>query len=200
MTIPNCLTLLRLFVSPVFLLIYREHESLGISSIALPFVLLALLFVLELSDVADGYLARKLNQVTDLGKVLDPMADSIARICVLLTFTQKPVELPLELVFVFLYRDSIISTLRTVCAFRGFALAARPSGKFKVVLQAVAAFTIVLLMIPHAQGDLSTSLLQEISAWVVGAVAGYAVLSAADYFYANWDYVVRLISPTKAPQ
>lgn len=200
MTIPNCLTLLRLFISPLFLLIYREHESLGISSFMLPFVLLALLFVLELSDVIDGYLARKYNQVTDLGKVLDPMADSIARICVLLTFTQKPVELPLGLVFVFLYRDSIMSTLRTVCAFRGFALAARPSGKFKAVLQAVAAFTIVLLMIFQEQGAVSISLLQEVSAWIVGVVAGYAILSSADYFYANRDIIIRLVSPAKAPQ
>ena len=53
------------------------------------------------------------------------MANNIYRISVFLTFTQPPINLPLLIVFIFLYRDSVISTLRTICALRGFALAAR---------------------------------------------------------------------------
>ena len=100
------------------------HASFGINELLLPYVLLFLLGVFELSDAFDGYIARKYNQVSDFGKIFDPMADSIARISVLLTFTQPPVNLPLPLIFVFLYRDSVISTLRTICALKGFALAA----------------------------------------------------------------------------
>ena len=83
-SVANCLTFIRIFISPVFLLVYLQHEALGISRIYLPYVLLFLLGVNELSDALDGFLARKYNQVTDLGKILDPMADSISRISVTL--------------------------------------------------------------------------------------------------------------------
>jgi len=129
MSIANYLTFFRIFISPVFLLVYIVHAKLGISNVVLPYVLLFLLGVSELSDAFDGFLARKFHQVTDLGKLLDPMADSIYRISVFLTFTQPPVNLPLLIVFIFLYRDSVISTLRTICALRGFALAAARRGK-----------------------------------------------------------------------
>lgn len=193
MTIPNYLTFVRLIISPIFLLIYIEHDALGINNIMLPYVLLALLTVSELSDAFDGFLARKYNQVTDLGKVLDPMADSIAHISVFLTFTLDPVRLPIPLIFIFLYRDSVVSTLRTVCALKGFALAARLSGKVKAVLQAIAAYTVLILMIPHSLGMLSTEALHSISTWVVGFAAFYAIFSGIDYIYANWSYISRLL-------
>ena len=123
-TVANSLTIFRIFISPVFLLLYLQHDALGITAKGLPYALL--LGISELSDAFDGLLARKYNQVTDLGKILDPMADSISRISVFLTFTQPPVNVPLVCVFLFLYRDSVISTLRTICALRGFALCCWP--------------------------------------------------------------------------
>jgi CDP-diacylglycerol--glycerol-3-phosphate 3-phosphatidyltransferase len=156
--------------------------------------LLFLLAISELSDAFDGFLARKTNQVTDLGKILDPMADSIARISVFLTFTQGAVNLPLVLVFIFIYRDSVISTLRTICALKGFALAARKSGKIKAVLQAIAAFFVLLLMIPYSRGDMSVETLHLLSVWVVSCVAGYTLYSGIDYIYANRDYIKKMVS------
>ena len=75
MSIANYFTFVRIFISPIFLLVYMYHDILGISSFALPFVMTLLLCVSELSDAFDGYLARKYNQVTDFGKILDPMAE-----------------------------------------------------------------------------------------------------------------------------
>lgn len=98
------LTLGRLLLGPLFLLVYLYYSYFGISFAVLPYVLLALLLVSEISDMLDGFFARKWNQVTELGKVLDPMADSIARISVFLTFTQGIIQLPLLLVFIFLPR------------------------------------------------------------------------------------------------
>lgn len=170
-----------------------EHDFLGISNIALPYVLLVLLGISELSDAFDGYLARKYNQVTDLGKVLDPMADSIARISVFLTFTLEPVKLPMFLIFVFLYRDSVISTLRTICALKGFTLAARTSGKIKAVIQAVAAFIVLGLMIPHSLGHLSTSMLHNIGTGVISIAAFYTIYSGFEYIYANREYINKLL-------
>ena len=186
---PLIITLSRVALCPVFLVIYLFYEPMGIPLIALPYILLSLVTVLELTDIFDGLVARKTNQVTNLGKILDPMADSIARISVFLTFTQGAIKLPLLLVLVFLYRDVLISTLRTLCALRGVTLAARPSGKIKAVIQAIAAFAILLLMIPYAMGHLPLETLQSISFYVVSAAAVYTVFSGVEYIYANHMFI-----------
>lgn len=185
------LTLLRIFLSPLFPILYLEREWLGISLVCLPYILLLLLIICECSDVLDGMLARKRNEVTDLGKVLDPMADSITHISLFLTFTQGFVALPLLLVFIFFYRDLLISTLRTLCALRGVALAARFSGKMKAVLQAAVAFLIILLMIPYTMGLISLALFQQISLFAVAVAALYTLISVGDYIYANWIHIRR---------
>lgn len=185
------LTLLRILVSPAFPILYLQRERFGIPLIWLPYILLFLLIVCECSDIFDGMLARKRNEVTDLGKVLDPMADSITHISLFLTFTQGFVSLPLLLVFVFLYRDLFVSTLRTLCALRGVALAARFSGKMKAVLQAAVAFLIILLMIPYTRGLITLDLFQQISLFAVSIAALYTVISIGDYIYANWTYIKR---------
>lgn len=200
MTIAHYLTLFRVCISPLFLILYLEYEYFGISSVALPFVLLALLTILELTDAFDGHLARKFNQVTDLGKLIDPMADSISRLSVFLTFTEPPVHVPMLLVFLFLYRDSVISTLRTICALRGVALAARASGKIKAIIQAITAYMIVCMMIFHAYGLLSTTTLHDVSTALVTLAAGYALYSGLDYIVANWRYIAKLLAPRTAEQ
>jgi CDP-diacylglycerol--glycerol-3-phosphate 3-phosphatidyltransferase len=173
--------------------LYLEHDKIGISSAVLPFILLFLLTVAELSDAFDGYFARKLHQVTDLGKLLDPMADSIYRISIFLTFTRPPIELPIALVFVFLYRDAIISTLRTVCALRGFALAARSSGKIKAILQASAAFLTLFAYAAYEMGLVSKGMLGTIAISSTTVAAIYAMFAGIEYLWANKDYVLKLL-------
>ncbi len=185
------LTLLRIFLSPVFPFLYLEREWLGIPLLWLPYILLALLIICECSDVLDGMLARRRNEVTDLGKVLDPVADSITHITLFFTFTQGFVALPLLLVFVFLYRDFLVSTLRTLCALRGVALAARFSGKMKAVMQAALAFLIIFLMIPYSMGLISLALFQQICLCAVSITAFYTAISIGDYIYANWAYIKK---------
>jgi CDP-diacylglycerol---glycerol-3-phosphate 3-phosphatidyltransferase len=198
LSIANYFTFLRIIMSPLFLLVYAEHEFLGLSFTQLPYVLLALLAISEFSDALDGYLARKYNEVTEFGKVLDPMADSIARISAFLTFTLDPVRLPLPLILIFFYRDSMISTLRTLCALKGFALAARKSGKIKALVQASTAFCILGLMILYAQGFLSLENMQS-SAFYLASFAGlYTIYSGFDYIYAHWPYVYKLLWPCEA--
>lgn len=174
--------------------LYLEYDLLGISFFVLPYVLLFLLGVSELSDAFDGYFARRFRQVTELGKLLDPMADSIYRISVFLTFTQPPVNLPLLIVFIFLYRDSVISTLRTICALKGFTLAARSSGKIKAMIQAASAFVILLMMIPYSLGFVSQTVLRATSIVVVSIAAAYTLYSGIEYIWSNRDYVVRLLT------
>ena len=187
--LPLFLTIGRLFISPIFFIFYLKYEKLGISLHALPFILMFLLAISELSDFFDGFLARKFNLVTELGKILDPMADSITRLTILLTFTQGLINLPLLLVFVFVYRDAMISTLRTVCAMRGVTLAARTSGKIKAVIQALSIFIILILMVPFAWGSLSLEQLQDTTFYIVIAAAIYTLFSAGEYIYVNRAYI-----------
>ena len=194
MTLPHYLTFIRIFLSPVFLLVYMYHEEFGLSPVALPLVLVILLGISELSDALDGYIARKYDQVTDLGKILDPMADSIYRISIFLTFTKEPVNIPMGLVFIFLYRDSMVSTLRTICAFKGFALAARRSGKIKAVLQAIMAFCVLFLMLLQACSFITHHELTVYSTWLVGIAAMYTLFSGIDYIYANRIYVKKILT------
>ena len=191
MNIANYLTIGRIILSPFFLIVYLTHDSLGISNAQLPYILLILFILSELSDVFDGFVARQFKQVTDLGKILDPMADSIARTSAFLTFTLPPVNVPMILIFVFLYRDAVISTLRTVCALNGFALAARMTGKLKAIIQAIAIFIIILLMIYNGENKISTENLQFYSCLAVAFAALYALYSGFDYIIAYRHFIAK---------
>ncbi len=193
MTLAHYFTLGRVFLSPLFVVLYLYHHALGIRGLLLPAVLIFVAILSEVSDIFDGFIARKKNQVTDLGKLIDPMADSIFRLSVFLSFTEGVVQLPLMLVLVLFYRDSIISTLRTVCALRGVALAARLSGKIKAVLQAVVVFFILLLMIPYYMGYLSLELIQKISFYSVLTCAVYTVYTGIEYIYANRHFIKKAL-------
>jgi len=128
MTLPNILTSIRLILSPVLAILFLNDGP------AARYAILGIVILSELTDLFDGYMARKRGQVTDLGKLLDPMADSIYRDTIFLCLAVVN-QVSLFLVLPILYRDSIISTLRTVCAYKGIVLAARMSGKVKAVLR-----------------------------------------------------------------
>lgn len=183
------LTLGRIVICPIFLVIYLFYAKMGISITLMPYLLLILLVICELSDVFDGFFARRQKQVTELGKILDPMADSIVRVSVFLSFTQGIIKLPLLLVLVFVVRDSVISTLRTLCALRGVALAARVSGKVKAVLQAIAIFAILLLMIPYTLHYISLDCIRSLSFWIVFVTAIYTVASGVEYLWVCRDAI-----------
>ncbi|MCH9620909.1 MAG: CDP-diacylglycerol--glycerol-3-phosphate 3-phosphatidyltransferase [Chlamydiia bacterium] len=180
---PLIITLSRIALLPIFLSVYMFYQQMGISLIFLPYILLFIVAVLEFTDIADGAVARRTNQVTDLGKILDPMADTIVRLSILLSFTQGIIKLPLLLCLLFVFREIIISTLRTLCALNGQALAARMSGKIKAVIQAVAVIIIILSIIPYSLGLISLEMLQTISFWTVAFAAFYTLLSGFEYLY-----------------
>ncbi len=193
MFIANYITLSRLILGPLFLMFYWGYESLHISFATVPYILLGLLFFSELTDLIDGFLARRYQQVTDLGKILDPMADSVYRISVFLTFTLPPVNLPIWIIFLMFYRESIISALRTVCALKGFALAARSSGKIKAIIQGLVSLTILILLALYTAQKISLEALQSYSFYCALAAAIYTVFSGLDYIYSNRNYIFRML-------
>jgi len=193
MNIAHFFTLLRLVISPIFPLLYLQYEWFGISFASVPYILLALLVICECSDLFDGFFARRRNIVTDLGKILDPIADSVTHITLFFMFTQGVVQLPLMIVFIFLYRELFIGGLRTLCALRGFTLAARFSGKVKAVLQGVVCALVISLMIPYSKGYMSLESLRLNSLVLAGIVVIYTVISVVDYVFANRHYIQRAL-------
>lgn len=193
MSIALILTLLRILLGPIFVILYLYHDQLGFTLLSLPYVLLCLTVLSEVSDVFDGLLARRYNKVTDLGKLLDPMADSIFRLSVFLAFTQGVIQLPLLLVCIFFYRDIVISTLRALCGLRGFALAARLSGKIKAVVQAVIIFFILVMLIPYSLGYLELGLLRKLSVYSVSIGVIYTLYSGCEYILANRPYIQKTL-------
>ena len=75
MNLPNLLTIIRLFLVPVFILVYSSGEGLSYRVLAASIFLLA-----SVTDILDGYIARKYNKVTDFGKLADPVADKLMQI------------------------------------------------------------------------------------------------------------------------
>ncbi len=183
------LTMARLVICPIFLVVYLFYQSLGLSLFSMSLVLLVLLTLCELSDAFDGVIARRSNQVTVLGKILDPMADSVVRLSVLLVFTQGLIKLPMLLILVFVFRDAIISMLRTLCALKGKALAARTSGKLKAILQAVSIYAIICLMVLYSTDWISLSTLRNTSFWIVLVTAFYTVVSGVEYLWTCRSYI-----------
>lgn len=192
MSLPHYLTFFRLFVGPLFIIFYGFYPLFGIEKEWMPLILLVLIILAELSDLIDGYLARKLNQVTDLGKILDPLADSLTHFSVFAAFTLPPISLPMPLIVLFFYRDACIGALRTVCASKGFILAARNSGKLKAVIQGTVSIFLTALLIFYFHGVLSLSTLQELSFYLVSLAAFYTVVTALDYFLANQKFIKAL--------
>ncbi len=176
------------------MVLYLYGTNWGIPFAGLPYVLLGIVAICELSDFFDGFLARKHNKVTDLGKVLDPMADSIFRLTVFLSFTQGVIQLPLLIVLIFLLRESIVTSLRTLCALQGVALAARFSGKVKAIMQATVAFFMLILMAVYSRGCLALELFQTMSFYAAGIAALYTLVSGCEYISANWKLIKKAFS------
>lgn len=140
MNLPNKLSVLRLIMIPVFVAVYY------LSVIPYNYIIAAAIFVLAAAtDFLDGYIARKYNMVTDLGKFLDPIADKVlvstALIVMLVTSDGGQTILPSYCaiaVAIILARELIISGFRMVAASKGKVIAADVSGKIKTFVQDVA--------------------------------------------------------------
>ncbi len=140
MNIANKLTLMRVFLIPVFIVLYVNQQ--------IPYneIIAAGIFVVaSLTDFLDGYLARKYNLVTNFGKFLDPLADKLlvnmALIC-FLTVPDNPV--PFWVVLIIISRDFIISGFRLVASDNGVVIAADYWGKVKTATQMVMIILVIL--------------------------------------------------------
>ena len=164
LTIPNLMSFFRLLLVPVMLWTY-----LGLKNTTLTVVLLALS---ALTDVLDGRIARKFNQVSDLGKALDPFADKLTQVCIVLclAFTHPLMWILLGICVV---RETCMGILGLINIRKtGTVFSANWYGKVStVVLYGTA---LALMLFPGMPGWLSTALIVLCMVCVVMALVLYA--------------------------
>ncbi|OGP22950.1 MAG: CDP-diacylglycerol--glycerol-3-phosphate 3-phosphatidyltransferase [Deltaproteobacteria bacterium GWA2_57_13] len=141
-TLPNLLSLFRIAVIPV--LVYLLTFSDPLSGISAAFLFL----VASLTDYFDGYLARRHQTVSNLGKILDPLADKLMIVAVLIMVAamDRPGQpsVPAWLVVVIVAREVGVTIIRGIALTEGVVMEAEDLGKYKFILQAFAIFGLLV--------------------------------------------------------
>ena len=148
MNLPNYLTLARITIIPIMVVVLLtpiSDEWLGISGYALAIVIF---LVASFTDILDGHIARRRNQVSTLGKFLDPIADKLLVSAALIVLVEKHLA-PSWAVLIIIGREFIVTGLRSVAAAEGIIIQAKNSGKLKMWAQCV---SIVALLVAAAAG------------------------------------------------
>ena len=169
---------------------------LGNTRINLVFLIIFVFFVIaSYTDHLDGKLARKNNQVTDLGKFLDPVADKLLVSSMLIflcspTFAPYNVEqrlfFPVWCVIIMVARDTVVDALRFIAAQKGTVIAANIFGKLKTVLQMVAIGVVLLNDFPfHYLYPNNANPYLTVTAFIVYAATAVSFISGVIYVYQN---------------
>ncbi len=176
-TLPNILTYLRIAIVPfvVYLLWKSDMES--------GFYAVLLYAAAAVTDYVDGFLARSYNQVTTVGKFLDPLADKLLVISILVLMTVQG-KVPAWAVMLIIAREITITALRALAAAEGLIIAAEKLGKYKTAFQMVA---LVGLMLHYEYAINMWFFVAAIDFHKVGLILLYislifSIWSAGDYF------------------
>lgn len=171
--------------------------ELGNSRINLVFLIVFVFFVIaSYTDHLDGKLARKNNQVTDLGKFLDPVADKLLVssmlifLCAPNIFAHYAYEqtafIPVWCVIIMVARDTVVDALRFIAAQKGVVIAANIFGKLKTVLQMVAIGAVLLNDFPfHYMYPNNTNPYLTVTMFIVYAATLASLLSGIIYVWQN---------------
>jgi CDP-diacylglycerol--glycerol-3-phosphate 3-phosphatidyltransferase len=194
MNLATMVTLSRIAIAPVFAYFFIAGFTGGRTHLWV-WVCVLLALLIEITDMVDGRIARARREVTDFGKVCDPVADSLARQTVFLSFMVAGI-IPWWLYLVFFYRDAFLQLLRITCASGGLVLAARPSGKLKAVLQGMGTFgvlAVVALQAYHVPWMPAALWGFHPGFWVMVVPAVFTLLSVADYVAPNVGMIRKMM-------
>ncbi len=176
MNLPNTLTVIRIFLVPLLVVVLlTKFEGRAVAGIHVEFVAAAIFGLASLTDWLDGYLARRRQQITWVGQVLDPIADKLLISATLVSLVQLELA-PAWMVAVIIGREFAVTGLRSLAFSRGLIVPASPLGKLKMVTQVVA---VLLLLLGWERFPLLLQL-GKLALWVVMATA---LGSALDYFW-----------------
>lgn len=188
MNLANKLTLIRIFLVPIFLVF------IGISEIPHGTFIATFIFILaSLTDKLDGYIARSRNQITNFGKFMDPLADKLLVTTALISLVELQV-VPSWAAIVIIAREFAVSGLRTVAASEGKVIAASWWGKIKTVVQIIAIILCLLQVNIYTSAGL-TALVREstffywffsnVPGWTLNVAVAITLISGYDYFRKN---------------
>ncbi|MGH9415297.1 MAG: CDP-diacylglycerol--glycerol-3-phosphate 3-phosphatidyltransferase [Terriglobales bacterium] len=194
MNLPNSLTLLRIFLVPLLIAVLfstrlPNKELYGT----------AIFLAAAITDLLDGYFARRRRQITTLGILLDPIADKLLIAAAFISLVQlDPALVPAWMVVIIIGREFAVSGLRSIASSQGFTIAANEWGKAKMISQVVA---VCIIIVAHKYGQLTlfgSSLdvrwIGKAALWVVVIVA---VISASVYFARFWRQIDDSLKPSK---
>ncbi|HAR62432.1 MAG: CDP-diacylglycerol--glycerol-3-phosphate 3-phosphatidyltransferase [Candidatus Margulisiibacteriota bacterium] len=165
MTLASKITLARIFATPVIVYLLLTTNT----TYSRLFVIL-LFVITSLTDVIDGYLARRLKQITTLGKFLDPLADKLLITSVLICMVEMRLVESIPVIII-IAREFAVTGLRLIAAGEGVVIDASRWGKYKTIAQVV---TVIILLL---RLDFAVIFL-----WLTVLIT---VLSGFDYFKKN---------------
>lgn len=185
--LPNYLSAVRIVLSPIFLIVFMfpvwTEGSFACGSVVLCWILM---FLMDISDILDGYTARKFGIVSDFGKMFDPYTDLFARLTYFLCFVGIG-RMPVWMFAIIVYREISVTFMRMIMMRHGFAMGARMGGKIKEWVYAFAAIS-SLLAVSFERTGCRLGAVDAI--WTVATV--FYVLSVLFTIITFFDYLLFL--------
>ena len=180
LNIPNLLTFTRILLIPVFVALFSTPDPDRSLMAAIDFLVAAV------TDMLDGYLARKSGQVTKLGKLLDPIADKLLVLSALILLVNVDRVSALVAILI-IARELGVTGIRAIAAGEGMIIAAETTGKYKMALQVVA--IVMLILEGTSLAALGNLHLAGIVTLYLSLVLGY--ISGGQYVWSFWKQVVE---------
>lgn len=188
MNLANKLTMIRIFLVPIFLIF------IAVKGIPYGSVIATLVFIIaSLTDQLDGYIARSRNQITNFGKFMDPLADKLLVTAALISLVELHL-IPAWAAVVIIAREFAVSGLRTLAASEGTVIAASWWGKIKTVTQ-IAAIILLLLKVNISSSKYLTNLVVNnnilngffnyVPNFILIIAVIITIISGIDYFMKN---------------
>ncbi|MGH4122370.1 MAG: CDP-diacylglycerol--glycerol-3-phosphate 3-phosphatidyltransferase [Clostridium sp.] len=173
MNLANKLTMIRIFLVPIFLIFMASKD--------IPYgreVATIIFIIASLTDKLDGYIARSRNQITNFGKFMDPLADKLLVTAALVCLVELQI-VHSWVAMIIIAREFAVSGLRTIAASEGKVIAASWWGKIKTVIQIVAIITALLNL------SYVNPILNVLTNIFMAAAVIITIISGVDYFVKN---------------
>jgi len=189
--LPNSITLVRILCIPLLIWILSTSRFSSVNG-EKELLASALFIAAAMTDGIDGYLARRRDQITTMGILLDPLADKLLIAAAFVVLVQlNPSLVPAWVAIVVIGREFLVSGLRSIAASEGFTIEASNLGKFKMVVQIV---SVVAVILDHHWKTVPVYKyyvfpIHWIALAAIWFMVSVSLVSAVDYFVAFWSKI-----------